>query len=292
MSPLPTKLPSSRCQLAIGFTILEILVAAAVSMVLVVLLLSTAISITSNYSRAQAKITRQGDVSIALDQIVQDLEGMVIPNFAEGEGLRLQPDSVPNLDSSQSAWLTLLTTATDADNSFSGSTPPNFTGAKRAVSYRIAYQNPIDPARDSDKSYALYRSIASARHTFENIKPGVKNLIANYWNSLPATPAPTPFPPTHEEAFFAENIVGLALRFEYLNNSGNSTWTIPGDTIRIGRDGTTVNGNPIPGGFRRAEVRITALTPEGAQRVRDGVLTVPEAIEKFGKHSVRETSRF
>lgn len=286
---LPTNtLPARGCPR--GFTVLEVLVAAAVSMVLVVTLLSAASGITTSYSRTQTAITRQGDAAIALDQIVQDLEGMVIPNFAEGEGLRLEPDTVPGL--SGASWLTLLTTATDRDNSWAGDNAPNFTGAKRAVSYRIAYQNPIDPTRTDDKSYALYRSIASARHTFENIKPGVTNLQTQYWVSPPATPAPPPVSSTDKDAFFAENIVALRVRFEYLNSAGEPVWTQLGDIIHIGRDGATLNGTRIEGGFRRAEVCITALSPEGAQRVRDGILTVEQAIQRAGKNSIRETSRF
>ncbi len=223
---------------------------------------------------------------------------MVVPNFAGGEGLRISRDTNSGL--TNAAWLTLLTTATDKDDSFAGSGVPDFTGAKRAVSYRIAYQNPIAPGRGTDQSYALYRSIASARHTFENIGLKVTNMVTNtvtnmqtqYWASIPTTPAPAPLDTTAADALLAENIVALQVRFEYLDASGNAVWTAPGDEIRIGRDGSTVNGTPVPGGFRRAEVGVTTLTTEGAQRVRDGVMDVEKAVEMFGKRSVRETSRF
>jgi len=273
-----------------AFTLIELLVAAAVSMLLVVTLLTAAQGITTNYSRAQGAITRMGDSSMAIDQIVQDLEGMVVPNFAGGEGLRIEPDG----DNPHAVWLTMLSTATDRDNSFSSNSTnaPDFTGAKRAVSYRIANQNPIDPAKSENKAYALYRSIASARHTFQNVTSGMTNLQSQYWSSLPGNPSPAPPAPTHEDAFFAENVVGLQVRFEYLDASGNPVWTAPGDRIRVGRDGTTVNDQPIDGSFRRAEVRITTLSPEGAKRVSDGVFPLDEAIQRFGKESVRETSRF
>ncbi len=274
-----------------AFTILELLVAAGISMMLVVVLLSTMQGMTSHYTRTQGAITRNGDASIALDQIVQDIEGMVIPNFARGEGLRLASD--PDLPGNPTAmWLTLLTTTTDKDNSFSGANAPDFTGSKRAVSYRLAFQNPLNPEKTTDQSYALYRSIASARHTFENVTGGVTNLQTQYWNSPPSTPAPAPFPPTDERAFFTENIVGLSVRFEYLNSNGEAVWTSPGDDIRIGRDGSTINGSLIPSRFRRAEVTVTTLSPEGAQRLRDGVFSLDEAIRRYGKVSIRETARF
>ena len=268
-----------------GFTLIELLVAAAVSMLLVVTLLTAAQGITTNYSRTQAAVTRMGDASMAIDQIVQDLEGMVVPNFAQGEGLSVRPDS----ENANSSWLTLLTTATDTDNSFD-TNAPRFTGAKRAVSYRVALQNPIDSAKSADKTYALYRSISSARHTFENVRPGITNLQSQYWNSVAPNPSPAPLPPINKDAFFAENIVGFRVRFEYLDGT-NSVWTLPTDTVRIGRDGGTINGASVPGDFRRAEVTVTSISPEGAKRLQGG-WNIDQVLERFGRSTVRETSRF
>ena len=280
-----------------GFTLIEVLVAAAVSMLLVGLLLSAANAISTNYSRTQAAITRQGDSSIALDQIVQDLEGVVIPNFPGAEGLRIEKiTSVPQV--TDAIWLAMVSTATDRDNSFGNPNPvsgtgsaPSFTGARRAISYRVVFQNPINPARDSGKIYALYRSVASARHTFNHLGPDKPNILDQYWKNIPPSPNPTPPPAEDPAAFLAGNVVNFQVRFEYLDSSGKSAWTKPGDAIRISRDGTYVNNQPIAGGFRRAEVSVTTLSPEGAQRVQDGALTLEEALARYGTTTTRQTSR-
>ena len=277
--------PSHPAPVRAAFTLIELLVAAAVSMLLVVTLLTAAQGITTNYSRTQSAVTRMGDASMAIDQMIQDLEGVVVPNFAQGEGLHVRPD--PSL--TNSSWLTLLTTATDTDNSFDTNNP-RFTGAKRAVSYRVALQNPIDSAKSTDQTYALYRSIASALHTFKNVKPGVTNLQAQYWNSIEASPDPAPLATTDADAFFAENIVGFRVRFEYLDGT-NSVWTSPQDEVRIGRDGVTFNSQAVPGGFRRAQVTVTSISPEGAKRLQGG-MSLEEVLERFGRSTVRETSRF
>lgn len=275
-----TRPRSTRC----AFTLVELLVASVISMILVGLLLIATQSVSTNYTRTQAEITRRGDAAFALDQIVQDIEGYVIPNFAQGEGLRATPETVGA--ATNALWLTLLSTATDTDTSDPSGTN-NFTGATRALSYRLAYQNSID-GTSSEPAYAIYRSIASAKHTFANITATTTNLQTQYWSAIPGSPTPTPAAATAIGSFLAENVVALSVRF--LKEDGS--WTSPGDTVRIGRDGVTVNGAPVAGRLKRAEVSITVLSPEGAQRVRDGVLPLPDAILKYGQTSVRQTAFF
>lgn len=267
-----------------GFTLLELLVASTVTILLLALLLTATQGISSHFSRTQSTLTRQGDAAFALDQLVQDIEGYVVPSFPTGEALRVSPEIVG--DATNSAWLTLLTTATDRDNS----QPVPFTGATRAVSYRIARQNTIDGTRsDASQPYALYRAVASAKHTFVNITATTTNLQTQYWQVLPSGPAPAPSAPTDTSNFLSENVVALSLRFL---RGDTQQWTRSGAEIRIGRDGTSVDGTNVPGGFQRAEVSITVLTPEGAARVKDGSISLAEGIRRFGQTSVRQTAFF
>jgi hypothetical protein len=53
----------------------------------------------------------------------------------------------------------------------------------------------------------------------------------------------------------------------------------------------TTNKPAIPG-RRRAEASIPTLAPEGSQRLREGTFSLEETIQRFGKHSTRETPRF
>lgn len=284
---LAFRLPLSAFHFSSAFTLIELLVAATVSMLLVVLLLTATSGISSNYTRTQANITRQGDAAFAIDQIVQDLEGYVIPHFLQGEALKCTPESVG--DATNAVWLTLLSTATDADNSSTNPTN-NFTGATRAISYRLARQNTIDAsASDSKQPYAIYRSISSAKHTFANVSSSTTNMQAQYWGSIAASPSPTPAAPTAIGNFLAENVVAFSVRFL---RADNGQWTSSGDDVRIGRDGSTVNGTVVTGGFHCAEVTVTVLSPEGAQRVKDGVLPLGVAIDRYGRTSVRQTAFF
>ncbi len=270
-----------------AFTLIELLVASAVSILLVGLLLMALQGISTNYTRTQANIIRQGDAAFALDQIVQDIDGLVIPNVANGEGLRVAPETANVGEITNAVWVTLLSTATDSDNS----QPVDFGGATRAVSYRLGHQNPIDGSA-SDEAYAIYRSIASAEHTFDYASTST-NAQADYWNNLSGlsapTPSPAPLPALNEKTFVSGNVVGLAVRFL---RADTGQWTTPGQDVRIARSGSTVDGVAVPGGFTRAEVAITALSPEGAQRVQDGAMTLKNAIERYGQTSIRQSASF
>lgn len=255
-----------------AFTLLEVLVATTISMILVVLLLTAAQGVISNYTRTQSNLARQGDAAFALDQAVQDIEGLVIPNLVAAEALALTPETVEA--STNAAWLTLLSSVTDRDTS----TNPAFNGATRAVSLRIAHQ---DPLGGSQKIYAIYRAVISAKETFDHVVAQT-NARSGYWGSAPESPVAG-------ENFLAGNVTGFSVRFL---RADTGKWTLPSDTVRIGRDGTSVNGDPVSGGFTRAEVSITVISPQGAQRVRDGVLALPDAVRQYGQTAVRQTAYF
>ncbi|MEI6033895.1 MAG: hypothetical protein WCS65_06390 [Verrucomicrobiae bacterium] len=281
--------PLSSFRFSSAFTLIELLVAATISMFLVGLLLMAVQGISTSYTRTQANITRQGDAAFALDQVVQDLEGYVVPNFAAGEAIRATPETVG--ETTNAIWLTLLSTAVDADNSNVNGTN-NFSGATRAISYRLAYQNTISTnSPGTDPTFAIYRSISSAKHTFANVSSATTNMQSQYWGSIAASPSPAPPAPTAIGNFLAENVVGFSVRFLYLDSSGAEKWTSSSDVVRIGRDGATINGAAIAGGLKRAEVSLTILSPEGAQRLKAG-LPLSEAISRYGKTSVRQTAFF
>lgn len=256
----------------VGFTLLEVLVATTISIILIVLLLSAAQGVISNYTRTQANLARQGDAAFALDQAVQDIEGLVIPNIMGAEALAFTSETVEG--STNAAWLTLLSTVTDRDTS----TNPAFNGATRAVSHRIAYQ---DPLGGSQKVYAIYRAVISAKETFDQVVSQT-NAQSDYWSAVAESPV-------SGENFLAGNVTGFSVRFL---RADTGKWTLPSDKVRIGRDGSFVNDDAVKGGFVRAEVSITVLSPQGAQRVRDGVLSLAEAVNRYGQTAVRQTAYF
>ncbi len=260
-----------------GFTLLELLVASAAGILLLIVLVTAFQNTLSSYSLVQGGVTRQGDAALAMDQLVQDLEGLVIPNLASAEALRATPETV---EASATQWLTFLTTATDRDDS-----DVPFSGATRAVSYRMAFQNPIDGGKN-EAVYGLYRSVAPAQKTFNDVIAAAKADHQKYfWKDLVAG-ATKPFAPTATDSFLAANVVRFQVRFQ---RADNGAWTEPDDAIRIASDGTTVNGVEVPGGFRRAEASITVLTPEGAERAKNAS-DFEAVVKRHGRTYVRQTA--
>lgn len=271
----PSRLPPSG---PAGFTLMELLVATAATALLGVLLLTVVQGISSSYSRIKGNVVREGDISFALDQLTQDVEGLVLPNTTGAEALRINTDTgIPTLP--EARWLTLLATITDSDT-----VDPAFEGATRAVSYRLAFQNTISQTPAREPTYGIYRAVASSRDTFDNALD-VANLQQDFWSGFSPSP-------TDEVHLLAENIVGFQLRFQYFDADGNEQWTAPGDEIRITRGASSVNGTTIPGTFQRVEISVTALSPDGAKRLQNGDLTLDEAITRHGKTSVRQAAFF
>ena len=258
------------------------LVAVAVTAVLVVLLSAVIQNVLGIYSRLAGDPAISSQTRLAVRQLVGDLEALAPQTGTDGELLRMTPEpaGIAKLQADSVVWLTFLTSATDRDDSM----PVPVEGLLRSVSYRVAHKNPID-GTVIDPGYILFRSIGSSSHTFAN-GIGKENLQTEYWDSLPAFPSPTPLPPTDVRNHLAVDIVGFQVRFEYANSPG--VWTKPGDTVRITASTSEVNGTPVPGGFQCAEVTITVLSKKGSMLLDQGILTLNETIRQHGRTEISQ----
>lgn len=276
-----------------AFTLLELLVASAVSIILLGVVVSVIQAIGTGQQQTMGGVQREGDLGLAADQLILDLEALSLPNKAGSEALRSLPETI---EEAEGTWLMMLTSALDRDNAGGGTEDLNRHGATRAVSYRLARQDPLG-AGGSRAIYAIYRAIASSSHTFTHAT-GTTNLHDDYWTGIDslADPVPAPGPPTAAENFLAANVVAFSVRFQ---RADNGEWTSAEDAIRIGRDGAGILGGDgslsptglVPGGFTQAEVSLTVLSPQGATLLESGAIQMPEAIQRFGETVVRRTSR-
>jgi hypothetical protein len=266
----------------------------AVTAILVVMLAGVVQNVLGLYSRMTGDPAMFSESKLAVRQLARDLESLGLPGATGGEILRMTPEqagTVGQLDGKSAVWLTVLTSATDRDDS----TPNPVEGALRAVSYRLARQNPIDGS-STEPTTALYRSIASSAHTFSNA-PGKTNLQSGYWAILPSAPAPTPQPPTAIDNYLAGGVAGFQIRYHYVDTRGTasptddiSAWTEPGDSVRISAEGSDRNGSSIPGGFRSAEITLTVLSRQGQLLLENGTLSLDEAVKKYGRTEVLQAT--
>ncbi|MEI6035469.1 MAG: prepilin-type N-terminal cleavage/methylation domain-containing protein [Verrucomicrobiae bacterium] len=242
-----------------GFTILELLVAMTISMMIVGMLLTVAGEMLGDYDMIQGRTRMEGDADFALDLIASDLAALSIPN--RGEGLRGTNATVNEATNAQ--WLTLLAGTFDKDT--------NYPRAMRAVSYKMACQNPVDGSASS-AIYGLYRTLAEPGDTFSNAV-GKTNLVAGYWDATNST---------EPKNFLVGNVVAFNTRFLC---SGTTNWTDPMSTVTIDRDFAKTNGIEVPGGFSRAEVTVTVLTPKGAKLLSDGAIKMTNATSGTNHYS-------
>lgn len=266
-----------------GFTIMELLVAIALSTLLLVLLFSVMQNIMDNLGRVSDGVLRNDDASSALEQLSLDLEGLIHPQGTEHEVLRITSETVAG---AESLWITFLTAATDRDNS-DGANNTNIQGVPRAVSYRLAFQNPIDSST-TRPVFAIYRSIASAKHTFDYAM-GSTNLQQDYWNSLSGA-APPPGPTTME-AFFAGNVAGIKMRVRCreLGDSKDHEWK-PVSSLQVTGTQAFLNGDTTtPVEISQVEIELTALSSKGSVLLEDDPSN-STLKQQYSKRFTREVS--
>lgn len=251
-----------------GFTLLELLVATAVTTIVATLLLSISQNVLESQSRMVSGARVERDANFALDILGGDLVALAVPRMKGAEALRIQVETV---NGAPNCRLSLLSNAQVED-------PGGLTGSTRAVNYRVGYQDPV-VASGAKPSFALYRTVSDVTGTFNNAI-GSTNLDADYWASRPTLDLPS---------YLVGNVVDFRIRFF---DEASGTWIGPtdaGDMLRITPEGTALdNGGgryPLP---RQAEISVTTLSRQGVLRLQDGTLTLQEAISRFGKTFSRQ----
>lgn len=253
-----------------AFTLIELLLAAAIAITLVTLLVAVAQSVLHSYQQTTQDTAAERDANFALDVIIPDLEALVIPPSRGGEALRSTIETVENR---QMNWLTFLTSSTDRD-------PSNHVGFPRAVSYRAAYQDPVSSG-GPNQTFALYRAVSDAKETFNDALTA-SNLQANYWDSRPTTE-------------LGDYLVGNVLEFKvsFLPVGGSDWQTLrnPSDILSITSAGASTqnsSGPPaLPKGVGAMEVMITVLTAKGADMLKRNVITPERAQAEFSRSFTR-----
>ncbi len=271
-----------------AFTLVEVLFASVVTAILVVIIASMANQAMKTNEAIVGDAMRGTDAEFVMDTVLADLEALVLSGKQEGEMLVYEPETVNNV---RAGKLMLLSATVDGD-------PGNHTGAPRAVSYRVAYQNPIDGTA-TNPVHALYRAVADAEITALHAT-GLEDLEMEFWEADPSS-APDPIDKLH---FVISNIVDFDVRFRVRQIGpagaiGAWEWTKRDDTLRISNDGAVVlaegeTAAPVGVSWEvdAAEVRVTVITPRGATLLQAGGLSLDEVVQRYGRAHLRRTAVF
>jgi prepilin-type N-terminal cleavage/methylation domain-containing protein len=173
--------PSSS-KLRRGFTILELMVAMAITTIIVTVLVGVTSVALDTWSRSRAEVRASRQAKSMVDTMAHDLEALVSRRGNSSEWLyaKTSDQSVgPNsMKSSNAIDLIFFTAATDRyDGQINGTADKG--GDVSCVSYSLDYQDPVEGKDTGYSTFALYRLLVNPDDTYANIlgKPNLKTAF-------------------------------------------------------------------------------------------------------------------
>lgn len=202
-----------------AFTLLELLVAMAITTIIVTVLVSiTAIAIdTWNRSRSELRAARQAKSMV--DSMARDLEALVTRRGNDFEWLSAKQE-LP-VKSSSAATLVFMTAATDRYNGEIGSTK-DLGGDVSCVGYQLAWRDPIGGGNAGNfQTFVLNRHLVDPDQTFKSLlgKTDLAEAFTTFSSQLES-----------QESFVCENVFQFAVTF---NIQVTTTSTGPTGTTTI-----------------------------------------------------------
>ncbi len=235
-----------------GFTLMELMVAMAITTIIVTVLVSiTSIALdTWNRSRSELRASRQAKSMI--DTMARDFEALVTRRGNTNEWLSVVTDSpVGKLESTNASKLIFFTAATDRYNGelagkdqIAGNSDDPAGGDVSCVAYGLEYKDPIGSTGSGFETFVLNRLLVNPDETFNKLL-GKTDLVAE----LPKCTVKLDDPAN----FVCENIYQFTITF-HVQVSQTSTSTPPVTTlvnvpVKLGKTnaGQTVNSFKIKG---------------------------------------------
>jgi prepilin-type N-terminal cleavage/methylation domain-containing protein len=216
-----------------GFTLMELMVAMAITTIIVTVLVSiTSIAIdTWNRSRAELRASRQAKAMV--DTMAHDFESLVTRRGNDFEWLSAV--SEPPTNSKNAVLLVFLSAITDRYNGDIGTPGVDLGGDVSCVGYKLDWKDPIGGGSTSKKleTFVLNRYRVDPRPTFDTLlgKSEIGNLFSTTYGSELEK----------EENFVCENIAQFTITFHVEvkpTGTGTGTSTTEHKLVSISPSGT------------------------------------------------------
>lgn len=296
-----------------GFTLMELMVAMAITTIIVTVLVSiTSIALdTWNRSRSELRASRQAKGM--LDVMARDFEALVVRRGNSNEWLSAITDVTGTtqngnrLPSSNASKLIFFTAATDRYDGNIGK-PQDLGGDVSCVGYQLDYRDPIGRSSGSGfETYVLSRLLVNPDETFRDLlgKTDLTAAFASRANSL-----------SDPRNFVCENIFQFTITF-HVQVSQASAATPPVVTlvnvpIRLGKTNSSqttnsfkINGNgidtPFAGGglvsaaelkggrITAMEISATVISDFGVDQLKRRTFSGNQQAEFLAKNSYQYT---
>lgn len=288
-----------------GFTLVELLVAMAITTLIILVLVGvTSVAIdTWKRSRSEVRAANQGKAMI--DSMARDLEAMVMRTGNSFQWLHAEtPSTLPGADSggkikeasTNALDLEFFTSVTDRYDGGIG-TDDDKGGDISGVSYKLVYEDPLTASANSDYgTFALHRVLVNPDLTYKDLlgKTDLHSAFQPYNSGSKST-----------ETFVCENVYQFTVTFlvEISRTSGQTTnkLTVPvtmgnnfisslqvnGDKVVIeGSVNGASNAEISAGRIVGAQISLTVLTDFGLEQLRvRSFANNADRAKFFGKNS-------
>ncbi len=294
-------------QLKRGFTLMELMVAMAITTIIVTVLVSiTSIAVdTWNRSRAELRAARQAKAMV--DTMARDFESLVTRRGNENEWLSAESPTSSNLgpsslQSTNSADLIFFSGSTDRYDGNIGSSADK-GGDVSCVGYRLMYRDPVDQNGTNFKTFVLNRILVNPDETFKNLlgQKDLENAFNSYSSSLEDI-----------ENFVCENVFQFTVTFhvEVTQGTGSSaklvtvpvtvgqtssgqvtkTFKIKGTGIEADVTSSGVTADEIKAGrVKSMEISLTVISDAGIDQLRNRPFSGNQQAEFMSKYSYQYT---
>jgi prepilin-type N-terminal cleavage/methylation domain-containing protein len=285
-----------------GFTLMELMVAMAITTIIVTVLVSiTSIAIdTWNRSRSELRAARQAKAMV--DSMARDFEALVTRSGNEYEWLSAVSNESnigpSGLQSTNATDLIFFSGSTDRYNGEIGTSADN-GGDVSCVGYRLYYKDPIEQGGTTFQTFVLNRILVNPDDTFRDLlgKPDLTTAFQSYANDL-----------NDPENFICENVFQFTVTFqiEVVQGTGatakvitvpitvgqssggqvTDSFRIKGTGIDSSASGSVLSADELKAGRVKAVgISLTVVSDAGIAQLRNRPFTSDQAAEFMAKNS-------
>jgi type II secretory pathway pseudopilin PulG len=165
-----------------GFTLIELMVAMGIAIIIMGLLVGITNVAMGAWQRSRAEVRASRQAKAMLDVMAKDLECLVLRSGNANEWLYAKTETTmpgnANDRSTNAAEFIFFSAATDRYNGGAG-TAADKGGDVCTVSYKLAYQDPLEGADNSNSTFVFYRQLVDPKPTFDTLlgKPDLKTAF-------------------------------------------------------------------------------------------------------------------
>jgi type II secretory pathway pseudopilin PulG len=300
-----------------GFTLIELMVAMGIAIIIMAMLVGITNVAMGAWQRSRAEVRASRQAKAMLDAMAKDFECLVIRSGNINEWLYARTEqTLPGTTrdrSTNAAELIFFSAATDRYRGGAG-TAADRGGDVCTVSYKLAYQDPLEGLDNANSTFVFYRQLVDPKPTFDTLlgRPDLKTAFTatagnnRFETRITAGGANT----DAKYDFVCENVYQYSITFRVdITTVAGATTTVRPVRVTMGQNGsannfrvygdrldtdaavggggmTATNAEIRTGKLTGVEISITVLSDFGLNQLKTRTFATPEAKAKFlAEHS-------